>query len=257
VITKRAARWSKLALLAAGVFAFAGAATSPSYAANDTEIFFVQGVPGQDLDAAIDEAPRAQGIKPAAPAGPYLVTPGSHTVTFSENGKTVLTKSFMIKAGSTLDLVAHLLASSSSGPTVAVYDKYDGVTVTKGKALFVVTHVAAAQPLDIRVNNKVLFRNIANGESLQRRVPGGPYTISIVPTGKREPVYYGPVSLTIKSGQVAHIYVEGDQNQKTMNITPRFVSAATTGTEPPNDVDTGTGGQALGYGPMLVVNLAR
>lgn len=41
VITKCAARWSKLALLAAGVLALAGLTISPSYAADDTEIYIV------------------------------------------------------------------------------------------------------------------------------------------------------------------------------------------------------------------------
>lgn len=53
MITKRAARWSKLALLAAGVMGLAGLTISPSYAANETEIYIVQGVPGKDLDLSL------------------------------------------------------------------------------------------------------------------------------------------------------------------------------------------------------------
>jgi hypothetical protein len=40
--------------VAAGVLALAGLTISPSYAADDTEIYIVQGVPGKDLDVAID-----------------------------------------------------------------------------------------------------------------------------------------------------------------------------------------------------------
>ena len=54
MITKRAARWLKLALLAAGVLGLAGMAISPSYAANDPEIYVIQGLPGKNLDVAID-----------------------------------------------------------------------------------------------------------------------------------------------------------------------------------------------------------
>jgi hypothetical protein len=61
VINKRAARWSKLALVAAGVLALAGLTISPSYAADDTEIYIVQGVPGKDLDVAIDGKSVAEG----------------------------------------------------------------------------------------------------------------------------------------------------------------------------------------------------
>ena len=63
VITKRAARWSKLALVAAGVLGLAGLTISPSYAANDTEIYIVQGVPGKDLDVAIDGESVAEDVK--------------------------------------------------------------------------------------------------------------------------------------------------------------------------------------------------
>jgi hypothetical protein len=258
VITKRAARWSKLALLAAGVFALAGATISPSYAANDTQIYIVQGLPGKDLDVAIDQDPPiAQDVKAASAAGPFEVKPGSHTVTFSENGTTVLKNNFTIKDGSKADLVAHLLASSSTASGVMVYDKYDAVKVTKGKALFVVSHVAAAPPVDIRVNDQVLFPKIANGESSQRRVPGATYKVSILPTGKAEPVYFGPFSLPVKSGTIAHLYVVGDLNQKTMSVAPRVLTVPMTGSKKPSEVNTGTGGQAFGHGQLLEVNLAR
>ena len=257
-MTKRAARWSKLALSAAGVLTLAGTTISPSYAANDAQIYIVQGLPGKDLDVAIDKGPPiVQDVTTASAAGPFEVKPGSHTVTFSENGNTVLQNAFTIKEGSKADLVAHLLASSSSDPRVTVYDKYDAVKVTTGKALFVVSHVAAAPPVDIRVNDKVLFPNIANGESSERRVPAATYKVAIVPTGKTQPVYYGPFSLTVKGGTIAHVYVVGDPNQKTMSVAPRFLPAAITGSESPSEVNTGTGGQAFGQGPLLEVNLAR
>lgn len=258
VITNRAGRWSKLALLAAGIFALAGATISPSYAASGTAIFIVQGLPGKDLDVVIDkDPPVAQDVKLGSAAGPFPVTPGSHMVTFSENGTEVLTSSFMIKAGSTIDLVPHLLASAASAPKVMVYNKYDAVTVTKDKALFVVTHAAAAPPVDIRVNNERLFRNIANRQSSKQRVTGGTYTVSVVPVGKTEPIHYGPVKLEVKGGTIVHLYVVGDLNKRTLTIAPQILPATVTGSKKPSEVDTGTGGQALGHGPILEVNLAR
>ena len=70
VINKGAARWSKQALVAAGVLALAGLTITPSYAADDTEIYIVQGVPGKDLDVAIDGESVAEDVKTAAVAGP-------------------------------------------------------------------------------------------------------------------------------------------------------------------------------------------
>jgi hypothetical protein len=235
----------------------AGAMISPSHAAaDDTEIFIVQGLPGKNLDVAIDGESVAEDVKTAAVAGPFKVEPGSRMVTFSENGTTVVENTFSIKEGSKADVVAHLPASSSDDPLVTVY-KYDAVKVPKGKARLVVSHVAAVPPADIRVNDDVLFENIANGEALWLVVPVATYKVSIVPTGEEEPVFFGPVSLTVKGGAINRVYAVGDPEKKTMNVAVHVIDAPTTGSGKPSEVNTGTGGQAVGDGPALAVNLVR
>ena len=256
MIVNRAARWLKLALLAAGVLALAGVTISPSYAANDTEIYIVQGLPGKNLDVAIDGESVAEDVKTAAVAGPFKVEPGSRTVTFSEDGTTVLENTFSIKEGSKADIVAHLPASSSGDPLVTVY-KYDDIKVPKGKAFLVVSHVAAVPPADVRVDETVLFENIANGESLELMVPVATYKVDIVPTKETEPVYFGPVSLTVKGGAINRVYALGDPEKKTMNVAVHVITAGTTGSGKPSEVNTGTGGQAVGDGDSLAVNLVR
>jgi hypothetical protein len=256
VIVNRAARWLKLALLAAGVLALAGVTISPSYAANDTEIYIVQGLPGKNLDVAIDGESVAEHVKTAAVAGPFKVEPGSRTVTFSEDGTTVLENTFSIKEGSKADIVAHLPASSSGDPLVTVY-KYDDIKVPKGKAFLVVSHVAAVPPADVRVDETVLFENIANGESLELMVPVATYKVDIVPTKETEPVFFGPVSLTVKGGAINRVYALGDPEKKTMNVAVHVITAGTTGSGKPSEVNTGTGGQAVGDGDSLAVNLVR
>jgi Domain of unknown function (DUF4397) len=232
---------------------------SPSYAANETAIYVVQGLPDKALNVAIDqEPPKAQDVETAAVSGPFEVKPGSHTVTLSQNGNTVLEKSFTIKEGSKVDLVSHLQAVSSSPPEMLLYDKYDGVKLTKDRALFVFSHVAAVPPVDVRVNNKVLLHKIANGQSSQMRMPADTYTIAIVATGKTKPVYVDPLSLTVNGANIVHLYLVGDQNQKTLRLAPQVLPIpATTGSEKPSEVNTGTGGQAFGHGSFLRVDLAR
>ncbi len=233
-----------------------GLTISPSYAANGTEIYIVQGVPGKNLDVAIDGESVAEDVKTAAVAGPFKVEPGSRMVTFSDNGTTVLENTFSIKEGAKADIVAHLPESSAGDPLVTVY-KYDAVKVPNGKALLVVSHVAAVPPADIRVNDQVLFANIANGESLQLMVPVATYKVSIVPSGQTEPVFFGPVSLTVKGGAINRVYAVGDPAEKTMNVAVHVLTAGTTGSEEPSEVNTGTGGQAVGDGPSVAVNLVR
>ena len=256
LITKRTARWSKLAVLAAGVVALAAVTISPSYAANDTEVFVVQGLPGKSLDVEIDGESVAAGVKTAEVAGPFKVKPGKRMVSFSENGSEVVKGTFSIKEGGKADIVAHLPASSSEDPVVTVY-KYNDVNLPKGKAKLVVSHTAAVPPADVLVDGQVLFANIANGESLDLTVPVATYKVSIVPTKKKKPVFFGPVSLTVKGGAINLVYALGDPEKKTMNVAVHVLTAGKTGSDKPSEVNTGTGGQAVGEDPALQVNLAR
>jgi hypothetical protein len=249
-------RLTRLALLAAGALAFAGLTMGPSYAADDAKIFIVQGLPATSLDVAVDGKSVAKNVKTAAVAGPFTVKAGSRKVTFSDGGKVVLERMFSVKAKSSWDVVVHLPASSSGDPVVTVF-KNDLSAVPKGKANLVVAHTAAVPPADIRVNGKVLFANIANGESLELTVPVATYKVAIVPTGETEPVILGPLSLTVQGGSLNRVYAVGDPEKKTMNVAVHVIATSSSGSGEPSEVNTGTGGHAAGQGPSTVVKLTR
>jgi hypothetical protein len=250
------ARWSKVALVSAGVVAIAGLTVGPSYAADDAKVYFVQGLPGDSLDIAVDGKSVATDVKTAAVVGPFKVKAGSRKVSFSDNGKVVLDRMFSVKAKSSWDVVVHLPASSSAKPVVTVF-KNDLSAVPRGKASLVVAHTASVPAADIRVNGKVLFANIANGESLKLTVPVATYKVAIVPTGEKKPVILGPVSLTVEGGAVNRVYAVGDPEKKTMNVAVHVIATGASGSGKPSQVNTGTGGQAVGESPSLVVNLLR
>jgi hypothetical protein len=258
VITKRASRWSKLALLASGVLALTGANISPSYAANDTEIYIVHGLPDNThLDVAIDGKPLIENVAFQSVPGPFKVKPGTRKVTFSENGIPVVEGSFSIKEGSTVDVVAHLPASASGDLAVTVFPIED-VKVPKGKAVLVVSHVAAVPLADMRLNKQVLSSNIANTESETETLPAAKYKFSVVPTGMTEPSLLS-TELKVNSDAINRVYVVGDPEKNTQSLARNDVAADTLGSGPPSKmgVNTGTGGQAVGVGPSLEVNLAR
>ena len=102
--------------MSAGVVAIAGLTVGPSYAADDAKVYFVQGLPGDSLDVAVDGKTVAKDVKTAAVVGPFKVKAGSRKVTFSDNGKVVLERMFTVKADSSWDVVVHLPASSSAKP---------------------------------------------------------------------------------------------------------------------------------------------
>ena len=254
--SKRVARWSLVGLLVSGALAFAGVVAAPSFAADSASIYIVQGLPGRTLDVSIDGDSLVNGVKTAEVAGPFEVAAGRREVSFTSDGKVVLERTFSVKAKSSWDVVVHLPAQSSGKPLVTVF-KNDLSAVPKGKASLTVAHVAAVPPADILVNGKVLFANIANGESLNLVVPVATYKVAIVPTGETEPVILGPVDLTVQGSSLNRIYAVGDPDKKTMTVAVHVIKLTTKGSGKPSKVNTGTGGQAVGQEPPLYVNLLR
>jgi hypothetical protein len=249
------ARWAKLMIVLVGALALVGGTVSTSFAANDAKVFIVQGLPGRDLDVSIDGKSVVKGLKTAAIGGPYTAKAGKRKVTFSENGKVVLERTFSVTAKSSWDVVLHLPASPED-PAVTVF-RNDVSAVPRDKANLVVAHVAKVPPADVRVNGKVLFQNIANGESLKLTVPVATYEVKIVPTGETKPVVLGPAKLTVQGGAVNRVYAVGDPGKKTMNVAVHVIPTGTTGSGKPSDVNTGTGGQAAGEGVTLGADLIR
>ncbi len=234
-----------LVLMLGATLGLAGLTAGPSFAANTASLYVVQGLPGRTVDVTIDGKQVAKGVKTAAVVGPFKVRPGSRKVTFSDGGTTLLARSFSVKARSSWDVVVHLPAGGSTDPTVTVF-RNDTSSVPRGKAELVVAHTATVPAADIRVNGKVLFKNIANGQSLDLTVPVATYKVAITPTGKTSPVYLGPVSLTVKGGAVNRVYALGDPENNTMNVAVHVLATGSSGSERPKKVDTGTGGEAAG-----------
>ena len=238
-----------------GALALAGVMVGPGYAADTAEIYVVQGLPGKTLDVAVDGKSVDQGVATAKVVGPFDVEPGRRTVTFSDGKDVVLERALTVEPSSSSDVVAHLPASASEPPTMTIF-KNDLSAVPKGKATLTVAHTAAVPPADIRVNGKVLFENVANGESLTLVVPADTYKVDIVPTGKNGPAVLGPLDLTVKAGGLDRVFAVGDPAKKTMNVAVHVIPTGSKGSGQPAKVNTGTGGQAVGYhGPAMATFL--
>ena len=246
-----ATRRAPLVLIGFGTLALAGAMTNPGYAADTAEIYVVQGLPGQSLDVSVDGTSVDRGVDTAKVVGPFDVEPGRRTVTFTDGGEVVLERALTIEARSSSDVVVHLPVSASAAPVVTVFEN-DLSAVPRGKATLRVAHTAAVPPADIRVNGKVLFENVANGESLTLSVPADTYSVDIVPTGKDGPALLGPLDLTVEAGGLDRVFAVGDPAKKTMNVAVHVIPTGSTGSDRPAGVNTGTGGRAVGYGGLLV-----
>lgn len=247
----RSNRFPRAALFAAlaGVVGLAGPAgvllALPASAATATaDVYVLHGLAGIDADIAVD----SKVVKADAPAstvvGPIKVTPGQHVITLHPaDGSADITATVDATAGGSVDVVAHSTADPTAAPVLTVFPN-DLSAIAPGKARLVVAHTAAIPPADIRVDGSVLFSNVANGEALTTLVPGGTYSVDVVPTATDGPVVFGPVDLTVKAGALNRVFAFGNPQDATMNAIVQVLALTTDGSGTPGQVDTGNGGQA-------------
>jgi hypothetical protein len=231
-------------VLAVIVAAVPAVLATQAEAASGGVLYVVQGLPGQSVDVQVDGKVVARGVAAAKVVGPFSVPAGQRRITAVAGGKTLVDRRVAVGAGSNQDVVIHRPAAPTAAPVITTY-KNKLSAVPKDKAAVRVAHTAAVGPADIRVNGKVLFANVANGESLDVVVPAGTYTVEIVPAGQPGPVVLGPASLPVKAGYLTRVFAIGEPNSKTMNVAVGTIRLPSSGTDKPGMVDTGTGGQAV------------
>jgi hypothetical protein len=236
-----------LAVAGLAVFAAGFASTAAAGSATTGVVYVVQGLPGKVVDVQIDGRTVATGAKAADIVGPLTVASGQRKLTVRSGGSVMLERMFTVDPDGNADLVVHRPASPSGAPVVTSFDN-DLTAVPADKTSLTVAHTAAVPPADIKVNGKVLFSNVANGESLHVVVPAATYTVQIVPTGLSAPSILGPAALTLKGGSLTNVYAIGEPKSGTMNVVVHVVGLSDAGTEKPSKVNTGTGGQAAALG---------
>ena len=232
-------------LTAGTAAASTGVASTAAAAADQATLYVVQGLPGGVIDVAVDGQTVALDVPTTTVAGPFDVSAGTKTLTFTDaNGTVVATNTIDAGAGSSSDLVLHLTSVAGDPPVVTQFSN-DLSGVPSDKASLTVAHTAAVPPADIRVDGKVLFANVANGESLNLVVPVGTYNVDIVPAGTSSPVVFGPVALSVQGGSLNRVYAVGDPAANTMNVAVHVLKVPETGSPQPTMVDTGSGGMAV------------
>lgn len=232
-------------LVLALVIVATGLLAAPSATAADgSEIYLVQGLPGEVVDVVVDGETVARDVATSEVVGPFGVDAGSSEVVFLDTaGEAVARNSVDVKAGASLDVVVHLAETGNDETMVTVFDN-DLTAVPADKASLTVAHTAAVPPADIVVDGQVLFANVANGESLNLVVPVDTYEVAIVPAGEDGPAVLGPLVLTVEGGSLNRIYAVGDPSTQTMNVAVHIIEMEPIGSQAPERVDTGTGGQA-------------
>ena len=231
-----------IVLLGGAVLALVSAGLTPSVAAAPTCIYVVQGLPDLTVSVAVDGETVVDSLAGGKVAGPILVKRGTRTVTVTDGEETVATSRVKLAAGSNSEIVVHLPASPTGDPVITRFDNNLDAVQT-GRAAHSVAHVAAAGPIDIRVNEEVVTANVANGEYTYKVVPAGTRSVDIVQSGRSEPLL-GPLDMTLKPDKMTWVFVVGVPGEDLTLVRHMLDLEKARASKRPADIRTGTGGQA-------------
>lgn len=207
-------------------------------------VYVVQGVAGTAMTISVDGKAVATAAAAKTIVGPLSLTAGDHTVAAqSTTGGESVSATVAVPAGGNLDAVVHRQVDPSKPPVVTTFPN-DLSAVAAGSGRLVVAHTAAVGPADVRVDQKVLFANIANGEALTVSVPAGKYSVDIVPAASSGPVVFGPADVPVAATALTRVFAIGVAATSSMDAVVQVLplSARGAGTAP-STVNAGDGGQ--------------
>jgi hypothetical protein len=238
-----------VALIVAPALALAGTPLLATHAdAADTgTVYIVQGVADSAMTITVD----GQSVATAAPAktivGPLTLSAGNHTVAAeSPTNAGKVTATMSLATGASVDAVIHRQVDPSKPPVVTIFPN-DLSAVAANSGRLVVAHTAAVGPADVRVDGKVLFSNIANGEALTVIVPESTYKVDIVPAATSGPVVFGPADVPVAKEKLNRVFAIGVAATNSMDAIVQVLPLAVRGSgSTPSSVNAGDGGQAAG-----------
>ncbi|HEU4332824.1 MAG TPA: DUF4397 domain-containing protein [Lapillicoccus sp.] len=207
-------------------------------------VYVVQGVAGTAMTISVDGKAVATAAAAKTIVGPLSLTAGDHTVAAqSTTGGESVSATVAVPAGGNLDAVVHRQVDPSKPPVVTTFPN-DLSAVAAGSGRLVVAHTAAVGPADVRVDQKVLFANIANGEALTVTVSAGKYSVDIVPAASSGPVVFGPADVPVAATALTRVFAIGVAATSSMDAVVQVLplSARGAGTAP-STVNAGDGGQ--------------
>jgi hypothetical protein len=213
-------------------------------------LVIIQAVPKAALDITVDGQSVSQDAPVGDVLGPVSVSPGRHRIGFVDaSGQVRLESTVDVASGASQDIVVHLPASVGGKPVVNAY-RTPRSPLAPGKARVLLAHTATVAPADVRVDGKVVFRNIANGEFATADLPAGEHTVALLPAGLRTHPILGPLHLDLAAGTVTLAYAYGNPRDHSMNVIAHTARVASNGAVIPSTIDTGR----AGFASRLVVH---
>jgi hypothetical protein len=180
----------------------------PAAARVSGTVTLVQAVPGRTVEMRVDGRP-LHGVAHAGDVvGPVRLATGRHVVAFVGPEGGITTATVGLRQGASLDVVLHRPAAVHEASVVSSF-RTPNRPIKPGWARILVADTATLAPADVRVDNRVVSANIANGESASVDVVAGRHVVTLVPTGQRAPAVFGPLKVTMAAGTVTMVYAVG------------------------------------------------
>jgi hypothetical protein len=206
----------------------------------------IQAVPGTSVGVLLDGKRVKQGVAEGTILGPYPLSAGKHEVRFVDaSGDIAVNTTVTVRAGTASDVVLHRPAAVSGEPVVNVYST-PRKPIGPGKARVLVAHTATVPPADVRVDGKVVFTDIANGEYAEADVPAGSHKVELLPTGQTTNPILGPLDVKLAPRTVTMVYAVGQPSNGSMKVIAHAAPIESDGTVQPAAIKTGSAGLAAG-----------
>ena len=227
-------------LLALGAAPFIAPAAQ---AASTGTVTVVHGIPGVDVDVYVDGKDALPDFKPGTVTAPLTLPSGPHEIKIFKTGQgpsgtPVIAQSVTLPAGANVSLVAHLTASGSVSPTLAVFVN-DTAPIAAGKGRVTVRHVAAAPAVKVTADGATLIASLSNPDQATATVPAKTYTVGVAAASGGADVFSGP--LPVAAGADTIVYAYGSLADKTFAVATQKVSGLAAA---PTAVSAGGGADA-------------
>jgi hypothetical protein len=205
-------------------------------------VTLVQAVPGRAVEMRVDgrELHRAHA---GEVIGPVRLPAGRHVFAFVSSGGSVVRSTVWLRPGSSADVVLHRPAAVGGASLVTLFPTPTR-PIRAGWARIVVAATATLVPADVRVDDRVVFANIANGESATIDVTAGRHLVALVPSGQPGPAVLGPLEFTVAAGTVTMVYAAGGPPAGAPRAIVHTMALGQDGQFTPGDVHTGSVGLA-------------
>jgi hypothetical protein len=206
-------------------------------------VTLVQAVPGRAVEVRVDGRELHRVAHGGDVIGPVRLPAGRHALAFVGSGGSVVRAAVWLTPGSSVDVVLHRPAGVGGASVVTSFPTPTR-PIREGWARILVAATASLVPADVRVDDRVVFADIANGESATVDVKAGRHVVTLVPTGQPAPAVLGPLKVSLAAGTVTMVYAAGGPPADALSTIVHTIALGSDGGAAPGTVHTGTVGLA-------------